>query len=380
MKSILEWSRGLAEASGLGSWVFATFLIVLIALLLDFIQRKLMKRLGRVVADTENSWDDALFHAAVRPLSLLIWTIGISMAVQVIPAREEDALLGPQLVTHVRQVGVLSALTWFLVSFIQNIENNIIEFALNEKRPIDKTTVHALGRVVRITILVTAGLVGLDILGFNVTGLMAAGGIGGFAVGFAAKDLLANFFGGLTVFVDRPFGIGDWIIIKDNGIEGVVEDIGWRQTCIRKFDKRPVYVPNSVFTTASVENPSRMTHRRIYETIGLRYDDAGLVGPVLDEVRDMLRNHPEIDDGQTLMVNFNAFGPSSLDFFIYCMTHTVVWQKYHEIKQDVLLRISDIITRHGASIAFPTQTIKLDTSPELAGLSGDSPAGVPDDD
>ena len=380
MESIFEWSRTIAEASGLKSWVMTAFLIVLTALLLDFVQRKLMKRLERVVKETRNSWDDALFDAAVRPLSLLIWIIGISMAAQVIPVRDDGALLGPELITQIRQVGVLCVLAWFLVTFILNIENNIVANARNENRNIDKTTVHALGRVVRITVLVTAGLVGLDILGFNVTGLMAAGGIGGLAVGFAAKDLLANFFGGLTVFIDRPFGIGDWIIIKDNGVEGVVEDIGWRQTCIRKFDKRPVYVPNSVFTTASVENPSRMTHRRIYETIGLRYDDVEHVESVLDEVRDMLRNHPEIDEGQTLMVNFNAFGPSSLDFFIYCMTHTVVWQKYHEIKQDVLLKISGIITQHGASIAYPTQTIKLDASPELAGLSGDSPAGEPHDD
>lgn len=380
MESFFEWSRTIAEASGLKSWAMTAFLIVLIALLLDFVQRKLMKRLERVVTETRNSWDDALFDAAVRPLSLLIWIIGISMAAQVIPVREDGALLGPELITQIRQVGVLCVLAWFLVTFILNIENNIVANARKENRNIDKTTVHALGRVVRITVLVTAGLVGLDILGFNVTGLMAAGGIGGLAVGFAAKDLLANFFGGLTVFIDRPFGIGDWIIIKDNGIEGVVEDIGWRQTCIRKFDKRPVYVPNSVFTTASVENPSRMTHRRIYETIGLRYDDVGHVESVLDDVRYMLRNHPEIDEGQTLMVNFNAFGPSSLDFFIYCMTHTVVWQKYHEIKQDVLLKISGIIAQHGASIAYPTQTIKLDASPELAGLSGDSPAGEPHDD
>jgi MscS family membrane protein len=379
MESIFEWSRAIAGASGLKSWVLTTFLIVLIALLLDFVQRKLMKRLGQVVAETRNTWDDALFHAAVRPLSMLIWIIGITLAAQVVPVQEEGALLGSELITKIRQVGVLFVLAWFLVSFIQNIENNIVEYARNENRPIDQTTVHALGRVVRITVLVTAGLVGLDILGFNVTGLMAAGGIGGLAVGFAAKDLLANFFGGLTVFIDRPFGIGDWIIIKDNGVEGVVEDIGWRQTCIRKFDKRPVYVPNSVFTTASVENPSRMTHRRIYETIGLRYDDVGVVQPLLDEVRDMLRKHPEIDDGQTLMVNFNAFAPSSLDFFIYCMTHTVVWQKYHEIKQDVLLKISEIITRHGASIAYPTRTIKLVQNPELAGLSGGSPAGEPED-
>ena len=175
--------------------------------------------------------------------------------------------------------------------------------------------------------------------------------------------MIANFFGGLTVFIDRPFGVGDWILLKDQGIEGVVEEIGWRQTTIRKFDKRPVYVPNATFTTASVETPSRMTHRRIYETIGIRYDDVAVMQPITEEVRQMLLDHPDIDTSQTLMVNFDAFGPSSLDFFVYCMTRTVVWQEYHEVKQDVLLRISEIIDRHGASIAFPTRTVHIQEGP-----------------
>ena len=102
----------------------------------------------------------------------------------------------------------------------------------------DETTIRAVGRVLRITVIVTATLVGLDTLGVNIAGLMAAGGIGGLAIGLAAKDMIANFFGGLTVFIDRPFSIGDWIVLKDHGIEGVVENIGWRQTTIRKFDRR----------------------------------------------------------------------------------------------------------------------------------------------
>ncbi|NND57299.1 MAG: mechanosensitive ion channel family protein, partial [Xanthomonadales bacterium] len=202
---------------------------------------------------------------------------------------------------------------------------------------------------------------------FDIAGLMAVGGIGGLAIGLAAKDILANFFGGVTVFIDRPFSIGDWIILKDKDIEGVVEEIGWRQTTIRKFDKRPVYVPNAAFTTASVENPSRMTNRRIYETIGMRYKDISQVEPVTNEVREMLVQHPEIDEKQTLMVHFDAFGESSVDFFIYCMTHTVNWQRYHEVKQDVLLQISRIVQEHGAAIAFPTRTLELESIPEFAG-------------
>jgi len=374
MELIQAWAESLAAATGLRPWAVLVFTVILAAALLDLLQRRLMNRLGRWVADTTNLWDDALFFAVRRPLSLLIWLVGITLAVQSIPTGGGLESIGGPLIVPLRKIGILAALAWFLVSFVSNIEANVVEMARREQREIDRTTVDALGRIVRITIVVTAVLVGLDTLGFSVSGLLAAGGIGGLAVGFAAKDLLANFFGGLTVFVDRPFSVGDWILLQDKGIEGVVEKIGWRQTTIRKFDKRPVYVPNAIFTTASVENPSRMTHRRIHETIGLRYRDIGQMRAITDAVRDMLGQHPEIDTSQTLMVHFNAFGPSSVDFFVYCMTHTVNWQKYHEVKQDVLLKISDIVADHGASIAFPTRTLNFDPALQFAGVPGTGPA------
>lgn len=368
MELISSWMEGLASAVGLKPWAILVFTIILVALSLDFLQRKLMRRLEAIVSKTSNLWDDAVFDAAVKPLSFLLWLVGITLAAQVIPVREEGALLSVDLIVMVRQIGVLYAITWYLYSFVRNIESNIIKNAEREEREIDRTTVNALGRVVRITLVVTAGLIALDTLGFNIAGLMAAGGIGGLAVGLAAKDMLANFFGGVTVFIDRPFSIGDWILLKDKGIEGVVEEIGWRQTTIRKFDKRPVYVPNAIFTTASVENPSRMTHRRINEVIGLRYQDTAQVEAVTDAVRDMLMHHPEVDQEQTLMVHLDAFSQSSVDFFIYCMTHTVNWQKYHEIKQDVLLQISAIVTEAGAAIAYPTRTLHLETEPGFSGI------------
>jgi MscS family membrane protein len=369
MELIGSWAESVSAAIGIRPWAITVFLIVLVALLLDFFQRKLMRRLEKVVSETANLWDDAIFLTARRPLTLVVWVVGITLAAQMIPVREEGGLLNAELIIRIRQIGVLYAITWFLYVFVRNIENNIIEKARRDDREIDKTTVKALGRVVRITIVVTAVLVGLETLGFNIAGLMAAGGIGGLAIGLAAKDMLANFFGGVTVFIDRPFGIGDWILLQEKGIEGVVEEIGWRQTTIRKFDKRPVYVPNAVFTTASVENPSRMTNRRIFETIGLRYKDIAQMDSVTASVHEMLVNHPEIDEKQTLMVNFDAFNQSSVDFFIYCMTHTVNWQHYHKIKQDVLLKTSEIVLAHNASIAYPTRTLELESISEFSGLA-----------
>lgn len=373
MESLTSWATAAADYTGLQPWALAVFVIILVALSVDFFQRRLMKRLARVVRESKNQWDDALFLAAVRPLSVLIWLVGITAAAEVLPLFSATGELGDGLIVRLRQVGIVFTLTWFLVTFVKNIENNVAAESRAGRREVDETTIRAVGRVLRITVIVTATLVGLDTLGVNIAGLMAAGGIGGLAIGLAAKDMIANFFGGLTVFIDRPFSIGDWIVLKDHGIEGVVENIGWRQTTIRKFDRRPVYVPNSLFTTASVETPSRMTHRRIYETVGIRYDDIERVDAITAEVRQMLTEHPGIDDSQTLMVNFNAFAPSSLDFFIYCLTHTVNWQEYHVVKQDVLLKVSEIIARQGASIAYPTQRLQLEGTPQFAGMDLSGP-------
>ncbi|MEQ8953824.1 MAG: mechanosensitive ion channel, partial [Gammaproteobacteria bacterium] len=138
---------------------------------------------------------------------------------------------------------------------------------------------------------------------------------------------------------------------------GTVEHIGWRLTIVRTFDKRPLYIPNSVFNKLALENPSRMHNRRIHEKIGIRYGDSAKMGAIVADVKAMLQGHPAIDTSQTLMVNFNSYAPSSLEFFIYTFTKTTVWAEFHEIKQDVLLKIIEIVHRHGADFAFPTTTL-----------------------
>ena len=112
---------------------------------------------------------------------------------------------------------------------------------------IDETTVDAVAKLLRISVIITGVLVALQSLGYSISGVLAFGGVGGIAVGFAARDLLANFFGGLMIYMDRPFNVGEWIRSPDKEIEGTVEKIGWRLTTIRTFDKRPLYVPNSLF-------------------------------------------------------------------------------------------------------------------------------------
>ncbi len=336
--------------------VIKVFGIVLATLLVNFFLRGVFNHLEKRASNTHTVWDDALLSSVRKPTSLLIWILGIAFAAETISAETDTGL--QNMIDPVRYISVVGVLTFFLVRFINECEKGFIHNGA------DITTTTAIGKLVRISVFITAALTVLQTLGVSVQGILAFGGVGGIAVGFAAKDLLANFFGGLMIYLDRPFAVGDWIRSPDRDIEGTVEVIGWRLTVIRSFQQRPIYVPNSVFANIAVENPSRMHNRRIYETIGLRYDDIAAMKSVVAEVDTMLREHEEIDQGRTLMVNFNTFGGSSLEFFIYCFTKTTNWVEFHKVKQDVLLKIHAIIDRHDAEIAFPTTTVHL-APPEM---------------
>jgi MscS family membrane protein len=344
------------------AWMIQVFVLVTITFIAGAIARRVVDGLVKRARKTSNPFDDVLFGSLMGPSRGLILIVGLTIAAQIVAAQAEHAhtkKLISDVASMVRNVGIISMVMWFVLRFIGLYAASYIQTKVSRKEQVDKTLVDAVAKLLRVAVMVTAALIVLQTVGININGLLAFGGVGGITVGLAAKELIANMFGGLTIYIDKPFGVGDWIRSPDREIEGTVESIGWRITAIRTFDKRPLYVPNAVFTTISVENPSRMSHRRIRETIGVRYDDIGQVPAILQDVRKYLNESPDIDQSQTLMVNVNEFGASSVDFFIYTFTRTTVWTEFHTVKEKVMLAISDIVTRHGAEIAFPTTTVHV---------------------
>ena len=339
------------------SWILQVFVVVFATLLINFFLGKVLSRLHAQLLNTRSDWDNNLVESMQPPVRLLVWILGLTFAAEIVASKTEAEIFS--IVDTIRTVGVIYCLAWFLIRLIRISEESLIEQKFREDSSYDQTTANAIAKLLRVSVIITAVLVVLQSLGYSISGVLAFGGIGGIAVGFAARDLLANFFGGLMIYLDRPFSVGDWVRSPDKEIEGTVEQIGWRLTIIRTFDKRPLYVPNSIFNTIAVENPSRMTNRRIFETIGIRYDDAGKMAAIVAAVKKMLQEHKEIDTDKTLIVNFNKFAASSLDFFVYTFTKTTDWIKYHEVKQDVLLKIINIIEEHGAECAFPTSTVHI---------------------
>ncbi len=357
MDYLTRWLTSMGVDAAQSSLTSQVFLVVLAVVVANFVIGRVLNRLIAAARTTSLVWDDAALEALGRPLRMLVWLIGIAFAADMVGQHTDAPIFDA--VDPVRKVGVIALIAWTLTRLIHNTEQAIVARGEALGQPADISTVAAVGKLLRVTVIITTLLIALQSLGFSISGVLAFGGVGGIAIGFAAKDLLANFFGALMVYLDRPFAIGDWIRSPDKDIEGTVEDIGWRLTRIRRFDKRPLYVPNAIFTQISVENPARMTHRRINETVGIRYDDLDKMQVITDDVRQMLIEHPDIADDQTMIVHFNTFNASSVDFFVYTFTHTTKWVEFHRVKQDVLLKVADIIDKHGAQIAFPTRTLHL---------------------
>jgi MscS family membrane protein len=333
-------------------------LLVLVATLAaHFVARRLLQHAEKVAMRTDNIWDDSLVAAARIPLPVLIWLGGISFALHLIHRQTGEQLL--EYVAPARDVGVVVCSAWFLFKFIREAAHRTIIAGTQAGAETDRTTVDGLSKVSRIMVIVVTALIVMQTLGFSLSGVLAFGGMGGIAVGFASKDLLANLFGGLMIHLDRPFKVGEMVRSPDKEIEGKVEHIGWRQTIIRSPNMTPIYVPNALFTSIVVENPSRMSHRRIRETIGLRYDDLGKMGIIVEEVRTMLQNHPDIDAKQETVVALDQFADSSLNLVIQAFSKTTRLPQFHAVKQDLLLKVADIIARHGAEMAFPTRTLYL---------------------
>ncbi len=356
-----ELSAGLmtavAGASAL-EWAIKVFVLVVLVVTAGFLLKFAAKNLIRQAGKTSTEWDDVLLKSLRKPLTLLVWIVGLTYAAEFAWSGDGRSEL-LDLSSNLRALGVIFCLVMFIWRFLTLGESVFMRRREMRGETVDKAGIRAANKILKISVAITGVLMVLNTMGYSISGVLAFGGIGGIAVGFAAKDLLSNFFGGLMVYLDRPFAEGDWIRSPDREIEGTVEYIGWRQTRIRSFARYPIYVPNSVFTQITIENPSRMANRRIHETIGVRYDDVGKVNDIVSGIKTMLQTHPEVDTDQVIIVNLNAFSESSVDIMVYAYTKTTEWRAFHEVKQDLMLKAAEVIERCGGEIAYPTRTLHL---------------------
>lgn len=335
--------------------IIRLLLVLAATMLAHLFASRALNHAEKLTAKTDNVWDDALLTAARTPLPAFIWLGGLGLILHLIHLQTGEQML--EYLAPVRNIGFIVCIAWFLFRLIREVANNLLTLRAQTSATVDRTTVDVLGKIARITVIVIAALMVMQTLGFSISGVLAFGGVGGIAVGFAAKDLLANLFGGLMVHLDRPFNVGDSIRSPDRQIEGKVEHIGWRQSSIRAVNMSLIYVPNSLFTSIIVENTTRMSKRRIQETLGLRYEDLAKLSAIIADIETMVRAHPGIDTEERIVVSLNSMAESSLNITVIAFTRCTDLTEFHQVKQDVLFQIAAIVARHGADFAFPTRTL-----------------------
>ncbi|MCD6046668.1 MAG: mechanosensitive ion channel family protein [Gammaproteobacteria bacterium] len=326
----------------------------IISIFLFFIFRYCYPKLAR----TERAWDDIALKAAFAPAQLLVWTYGITYAIEIFSAK--NSLFSLDLIgMHARDFILILCLLLFLWRYVNFFEQRVTTQNYKIIEIYDKAKLLSFSRFIRVVIICVGIIALLQASGIPISGLLAFGGMGALIVGLAAKDLLANFFGGLLIYADRPFTVGDWISSPDKDIEGVVEKIGWRLTVIRRLDRRLLFVPNSIFSTISLENVSKRTHRRLLYIIGLRYSDLAVVDTVCQNILTALSANDEIDSELTYFAKLQELAASSINIKVQAFTKQISSEAFVELQHKFLLQVAQCVKQAGADFAFPTQTIEI---------------------
>lgn len=347
---------------GVYGWVTEAVSIAIIVVVFNLFAKWILKRLEKLFEKQKNVWKLSFVQSLYKPLSYFIWFFAAVQTIDLIAARIMEPLPIAGRHTIIKVAAVL-ALTWFLLSWKRKVVRNMILKSKNREITIDQGKIGAIEKTITVTILFFCILLLMEATNRNVNTLIAFGGVGGLALAFASQEIIANFFGGFMIYMTQPFTIGDWIQLPDHTIEGHVEEIGWYMTRIRSMDKRPIYVPNAIFSKLIVITPSRMSHRQFKETVGVRYQDLGKIKSIITDITTMLEQHPDIDHGQSVIVRLDTFGPYSLDIYVRAFSHLTDLASFMKVKEDILFKISDILEKHGAELAFPTQHLELLSRP-----------------
>jgi len=337
--------------------LIAAILIFFVFLFLRNIFTKVvMVFLQQLSKKTTTYYDDKIISALKGPLSFTFIILGIHLFFLIIFKETET-------VKNLLETLIVYTVFWAILSILEALRGAVYGITGKFSADLSKEMGNFIIAILKILIAGVGLGAMLQVWGINVTALVASLGIGGLAFALAAKDTAANLFGSFSLLADKSIRIGEWI--KVNGVEGTVETIGMRTTKIRSFQKSLITVPNHIVANNPIENFSRRGIRRIKMHIGLTYStNSAQIRKIMAEIKEMLKGHEGISQSDSLMVNFDTFGDSSLNIFIYTFTKTANWAKYLEIREDVNLQIMKIVEDNGSSFAFPSQSIYVEQMPE----------------
>lgn len=358
------WSTGVLGLTY--GQIFSAVGVLLLALIIRGVfARTVVRAISRAASGTATHLDDALVESISEPLKLAPMIAGVYVALIVMHLNPSEQVYGDK---------VLQSMVALTVFWTFSRAAGAFSYVLGEL----ENTLGWLVRTFQMVFLAMGIAAILQIWGVQVLPIIAGLGVFGVAIAFGAQDLVKNLISGIFLLVEKRFVPGDWVLVEGVA-EGTVETIGFRSTTIRQFDRAPRYVPNAIFSDRPVINFSRMTHRRIKWALGVEYrTSVDQLKFIRDEIEAYLWTSGDfaLPPAATLLVHVDSFGPSSIDFLVYCFTVTTKWDEHLRAKERLAYKIMEIIKAAGTDFAFPSQTLYMQKQdpPEPFTPPGPSPA------
>lgn len=355
------WDTGIL-GTNLGDILIAFGVFIVFLFIRRIVFRLFSKILKALTFRTKTDLDDRLLEAIERPLEFAFVVMGLYIAGQVV-------ILSPSLNAIFNQIVrslIAFTLFWGLFRALDPLSRLLDRITdLFGSVSLHETIKGFFLKVTKFVVVVLGIAAVFQEWGFNVAAVLGSLGLVGMAVALGAQDVIKNMFAGLTIFLDRVFEKGNWI--KTSDVEGTVEEIGFRATKVRQFDKALVTILNSKLADQALINYSRMTHRRIYWLIGIEYRSTQ------EQIRHIIHDISayvyqcgdfETDPEQTkTFVFLDSFGNSSIDIMLYCFTKTTIWGEWLQAKERLAYAIKGIVEEHGAAFAFPSRSLYVETLP-----------------
>ena len=337
--------------------VISLIIFLLFYLLRRLIARFILNKLSRIVTRTTTKIDDTVIEVLDGPLKFFPVVIGFFIASSYLDLSIENQnfidLLNRSLIT----IFIFWLLHQLIIPFsfvIKNFESKI-------SKPLVDWTLKGL----RILVLILGTVAILELWGIRVGPVIAGLGLFGVAVALGAQDLFKNLISGIMILMEKRFTVGDVILVSGE-VEGVVEQIGFRSTLVRRFDSTPVMVPNYKFAEQSVTNYTRRHHRRIRWLIGLEYrTTTEQLRNIRNEINNLIENEKDYakNENAGFYVRINSFSDSSIDMLVQAFTVTNDWGEFLKIKEKLAVQIIEIVEKNSAAFAFPSQSIYFENFP-----------------
>ena len=350
------WEHGLYGID-IGRITVAVFIVLGFLIIRRLFSRIVVQRISLLTQKTSTPLDDKALAVLQKPAGFIPVVLGVYFATDYLNLSGDLEIFADRSIRSL----IVFVIFWSLVRLLQPL--SVLLRGL--EKILSTPMVEWLIKTVNIAFIFIGGATILEIWGIRIGPIIAGFGLFGVAVALGAQDLFKNLISGILVIGEKRFHPGDWIRV-DGVVEGTVETIGFRSTVVRRFDKAPVFVPNSKLADNSAINFSAMTHRRIYWVIGVEYRTTiDQLRTIRDQIEayilesEAFAHPPEVPT----FVRIDRFGDSAINIMLYCFTHTTVWGEWLEQKEQLAYRVKEIVEGAGTGFAFPSQSVYVETLP-----------------